>query len=152
MKFDLIWKDTDEIISQFDFGFLQNKSVLVTGASGLLGGYFVSTIRSLILKQKMSIKLSAVTHSTPGNYLKALCDFEGAQILSLDLSKPEEVRKLPTTFDVIIHAAGYGQPGKFLLNPVKTISINTASTFELFEKLNPGGKFLFISTSEVYVG
>ena len=55
-------------------------------------------------------------------------------------------------FDYIIHAAGYSQPAKFLDDKVKTIKLNTLSTIELLKKLNPQGKFLFVSTSELYNG
>jgi len=37
-------------------------------------------------------------------------------------------------------------------NPTKTLKLNTLATFILFDKLNTGGKFLFISSSEVYSG
>ena len=55
-------------------------------------------------------------------------------------------------FDYIIHAAGYGQPQMFGKDKILTININTRITNALFECLKPGGKFLFISSSEVYSG
>ena len=55
-------------------------------------------------------------------------------------------------YDYIIHCAGYGQPLKFVKDKIKTIEINTQSTIWLLEHLNPDGKFLFVSTSEVYSG
>jgi len=67
------------------------------------------------------------------------------------LTAPNAVRELPSA-DNVIHAAGYGQPGKFLENPVKTIRLNTAVTADLMEKLPQSGRFLFLSTSEVYSG
>lgn len=54
------------------------------------------------------------------------------------------------TYDYIIHAAGYGQPQMFSKDKVMTIEINTTLTSVLLDKLNPDGKFLFISSSEVY--
>jgi nucleoside-diphosphate-sugar epimerase len=53
---------------------------------------------------------------------------------------------------MIIHAGGYGQPGKFMIDPMKTLKLNTTLTIKLFEKLKQNGKFLFISSSEVYSG
>ena len=55
-------------------------------------------------------------------------------------------------FDYIIQGAGYGQPQMFGKDKVKTISINTTLTNDLFSYLKPDGKFLFISTAEVYSG
>lgn len=59
---------------------------------------------------------------------------------------------VPVKFDYIIHAAGYGQPAKFMADEIATISVNTTKTIELLRKLKPTGKFLFLSTSEVYSG
>lgn len=56
------------------------------------------------------------------------------------------------TADYIVHGAGYGQPQKFLQDEIGTIQINTTFTVELFKYLRPAGKFLFLSTSEVYSG
>ncbi len=55
-------------------------------------------------------------------------------------------------FDYIIHAAGYGQPQKFSKDKQRTIEINTHITDTLFELLKSGGKFLFVSSAEVYSG
>ncbi len=55
-------------------------------------------------------------------------------------------------FDAVIYAAGYGQPQLFGKDKVKTIEINTTSLIESFKWLKPSGKFLFISSSEVYSG
>ena len=55
-------------------------------------------------------------------------------------------------FDYIIHAAGYGQPQMFGKDKIKTIQVNTVNTERLFSFLKDDGKFLFISTSEVYSG
>lgn len=55
-------------------------------------------------------------------------------------------------FDYIIHTAGYAQPAKFLADEIATIAVNTTMTMELFKRLKSDGKFLYISTSEVYNG
>jgi UDP-glucuronate decarboxylase len=54
--------------------------------------------------------------------------------------------------DFIIHAAGYGAPKLFMQQPLDTIRVNTEITDGLLECLNPGGTFLFCSSSEVYKG
>jgi UDP-glucuronate decarboxylase len=55
-------------------------------------------------------------------------------------------------FDVIFHAAGYGQPGKFSQDPFSTYNLNTHTTYELLKHIKLNGKFLFFSTSEIYSG
>ena len=43
----IILNDIDRIISNTDLEFLTGKNVLVTGASGLVGSYFVQTLQAL---------------------------------------------------------------------------------------------------------
>jgi len=75
-------------------------------------------------------------------------NFENLQIKKGDIADIDFVNSLEEA-DYIIHAAGYGQPGKFLQDKIKTIAINTTATMSLLKKLNSDGKFLFISTSEI---
>lgn len=56
------------------------------------------------------------------------------------------------TADFIIHAAGYSAPEKFTADPIGTIKVNTETLIDLLERLKPGAKFLYISTSELYSG
>lgn len=55
-------------------------------------------------------------------------------------------------FDYIIHAAGYAQPAKFLSDPMGTAAVNTTMLMALLDRLAPGGRLLFLSTSEIYSG
>jgi nucleoside-diphosphate-sugar epimerase len=77
--------------------------------------------------------------------------FEDCVIIKGDITDESMFKNLPD-FDAIIHSAGYGQPGKFLINEITTIKLNTTSTIWLIEKLKKDGKFLFLSTSEIYSG
>jgi UDP-glucuronate decarboxylase len=54
--------------------------------------------------------------------------------------------------DFVVHAAGYGQPLKFSQDKLETIRIHSDFVNDLFNCLKPNGKFLFISSSEVYSG
>jgi UDP-glucuronate decarboxylase len=59
---------------------------------------------------------------------------------------------LPRSFDAIIHTEGYAQPIKFLADEIATIKVNTTRVMDLFKYLKDGGKFLYMSSSEVYNG
>ena len=45
--------------------------------------------------------------------------------------------------DYIIYLAGYGQPGKFIINPIKTYKLNTNSLELFVNKIKKNGKFYF---------
>ena len=139
-------KDIDRIIEKIDFTGLQDKKVLITGASGLVGFYLAQCIKRLQNELNISIYLS-YKNSIP-EYLKEYYDFPYTEIKE-DITTIELNSKF---FDVIIHSSGYAQPMKFLNDSLTTIKINTNATINLLDALKPDGKFLFVSTSEVYNG
>lgn len=105
------------------------KKLLITGAYGLVG----SNICKVLERDYLEIEVT-----------KVKCD----EVYTEDVI----AYNLRNGFDYCIHAAGYGQPQMFGRDKLKTIEINTKLTSDLFDCLKPKGKFLFVSTSEVYSG
>ena len=147
---EIIIKDAENILEKVDLSELDGKSILITGASGLIGTYFLACLKVLSGNKKIG-KITAVCNSEYPIYLNDLINYPEIEVVVGDLTDYEFRQKLPMT-DYIIHAAGYGQPGRFMENPIKTLKLNTETTFCLFDKLKNNGKFLFLSTSEVYSG
>jgi len=147
---EIIIKDAEKILEKIDLSEMEGKSILITGASGLIGTYFLACLKVLSGNKKIG-KITAVCGSKYPLYLNDLINYPEIEIAVGDLTNYEFHQKLPMA-DYIIHAAGYGQPGRFMENPTKTLKLNTEITFYLFDKLKNNGKFLFLSTSEVYSG
>ncbi len=143
----LIENECNEIVKKIDFTQLKNKRVLVTGASGLIGIYMICCLKQIAKENNITIE-AMIRNKIEKNFENI---FEGVKIITADITDNSTFDYLPI-YDVIIHAAGYGQPGKFLEDKIKTITLNTTSTINLFNKLNKDGKFLFVSTSELYSG
>jgi nucleoside-diphosphate-sugar epimerase len=135
-----------KILEKINFEPLINKKVLVTGASGLIGSWMTTCLQLLRETHNLDIFVWVKNDLTKFNF-----PTEGLNIITKDICDEKSFIDLPN-FDVIIHAAGYGQPSKFLENKIKTIILNTQSTINLVQKLNKNGKFLFVSTSEIYSG
>lgn len=148
---DLIDRDAARIVDAIDLSPLDGSSILITGASGLLGTYLLATFRRWMRVTGASAEVIAVTRSAPPPAVASFIDGRRIRLQQADLADSDAVRALPAAHNVI-HAAGYGQPGKFLENPVKTIRINTVATMDLLEKLPADGRFLFLSSSEIYSG
>lgn len=103
------------------------KRLLITGAFGLVG----SAICKILDRDYPDIEVTKVKFDSFSNYNGDLV-YDG--------------------YDYIIHAAGYGQPQMFSKDKIKTIEINTQTTAGLLQFLKKDGKFLFVSSSEVYSG
>lgn len=100
-----------------------SKKLLITGAYGLVGSNICKILE----------------HDYPEIEITKLKCTEGLTGLSYD-------------FDYVIFGAGYGQPNKFSQCKIETIQINTDHIMCAFSKFKLNGKFLYISTSEVYSG
>lgn len=98
------------------------KTITITGSTGLIGSHLIATAPS-------GFEIFAPSHQC--------------------LANPR--MPIPSA-NIIIHAAGYGQPSLFMTDPVDTIRVNTDTTIRLLESLKPGGSFLFCSSTEVYSG
>jgi nucleoside-diphosphate-sugar epimerase len=146
----LIKEDVPLVLAGVPTGLLQGKRILLTGASGVVGVQMLAALHHL-LESGADFEVTATHLSEPESYLKAWANHPRFHLRQGDLCDQEFLKQLPPA-DIIIHAAGYGQPGRFLEKPLKTIRLNTDATMALLEKLAPQGHFLFLSTSELYVG
>ena len=147
----IITKDIESIWSEIDLSPLADKSVLITGASGLIGTYMIYSLLHWNSYSSDKIRISLVIHRDLPVHLQELEQHSEVTLYRGDLSDYQFYESLPN-FDCIIHAAGYGQPGLFMENQIKTIRLNTMATDLLLTHLAPTGRFLFVSTSEVYNG
>ena len=143
----IIENETQLLTDTFNFNKLKNKKILITGASGLIGVYLSSCLNNL--QEKLDLEFYCWTNSPIDEEFKKL--YKNANFVCGDITDIRIFQKLPE-FDIIIHAAGYGQPNRFLEDKTKTIELNTTSTINLFKKLKRDGTFLFVSTSELYSG
>ncbi|KAF0138697.1 MAG: hypothetical protein FD122_3726 [Stygiobacter sp.] len=150
-----LWKILEEdgitIASTLPITLFEEKTIIVTGATGLLGTHILSSLWVIKTVHKIPLKVFAIGFNDYPIHQEKIFSTEGFNFLRGDLTIESFCEKLPNA-DFIIHCATYGQPGLFLENPVKTIHLNTATTLFLFKKLLPSGRFLFLSSSEIYSG
>jgi len=136
-----------DILSALEMGFLpierlEGKSVLLTGATGLIGG----AVGDMILEGCPGARLTVTGRSA--ERLRKRFPSPKVDILELDLSK-KSPRK---AFDFIIHAAGYANPALYASSPVEVMTLNYNSLVPLLEAIrkNPGSRLLYVSSDEVY--
>ena len=123
-----------------DFHLLAGKSILVTGGTGLIGDPIV---RMLVASEANVF----VGSRSEQNVIKKF----GDEVTYLPYDANEEL-VFNQRFDYIIHAASNAFPSLISAQPVETILSNVLGTHRLLEyaKEKEVGRFLFVSSSEVY--
>lgn len=130
---------------------MNNKRILITGATGLIGSYIVDTLMYANKLLNINVQVFALGRSKERlekrfEYYKGNSNLE---CLEHDINEP--VQK-DYKLDFIIHAAGNAYPAAFANDPVGTIMSNVNGTSNLLEYTRTYNveRFLFISSGEVY--
>lgn len=137
--------------TRIDWAQFANRRILITGITGLLGGYLFETLATLSIKHPdWHIEvwgLARHREKAEGRFAH-LTKAVSVSLCIHDITQP--LPSLPD-FDDIIHAASEASPKYFLADPVGTISANVAGTSTLLEAARRNsGRLLFLSSGTVY--
>ena len=116
---EMILDDVKDTASRIDFSMLSNKSILITGASGLIGTYLLATLTQARRSNNLTFQITLVVHSKLSSYMRELID-SNDKCIQVDLSDYTKVSKLDC-YDFIFHAAGYGNLGNLCLILLKQL-------------------------------
>jgi nucleoside-diphosphate-sugar epimerase len=150
MNRDVIMADARGVFARVGLDRLGDARVIITGASGLIGTYFLASLAALN-EAGGRVDVVAQVFGEPPAHLIPLIDLSRATVLRVNLGDFREYPQLPEA-DVIVHGAGYAQPLRFMANAGATLQIGTAATLALLQRVRPGGHLLFLSSSQVYTG
>lgn len=139
------------VLQQHVLDTLREKSIVITGATGLIGSYLIHYLMYLNNFNNLNISVIALCRSEK----KARDAFDiymknpFFQLLISDVTEPV---RLPEHTDFIIHAASPADPLSYSKTPVETMKSNLLGVMYLLEALkNIGhGRMLYISSGEVY--
>ena len=127
---------------------LSGANILVTGATGLIGGCLVEALM-VNPNRDYHVYASGRNEERARKRFAAFADDEAFHFIRYDVMEPlnSEVR-----FDYIIHAASNASPNFFAQKPVEVIKSNIDGVANLMEYgLTHGMKrFLYVSSGEVY--
>ena len=145
-------RDVDEILDQqLPWDSLQGKTVLVTGAGGMIPSYVVRTLLALNDRTDIGIRVIGLVRSIEKARL-LLADVIGRTDFSLvgqDVSAP---LLFDGPIDIVVHGASPARPSLHSVSPVDTIRANVQGAFNLLDlcMARPGGRFVLMSSAEVY--
>ena len=146
---EIIDEDCEQIIQENNsLKQLFGSTVMITGASGMIGSYFVYTLMKLNEKYDAKIKIVPVLR----NINKLNEQIKSNKHVYPIIQDVTEKINYPEPIDYIIHAAGPTSPNIMKKQPVETNFANTlgtANTLLLAKDKNTKG-YLFISSREIY--
>lgn len=142
-------KDIESVLSlNCDFSVLKNRTVLITGATGLIGSSFVNLL--------MSLKIYGLQVFTAGRNInraeKLFSKYKDDihfHFLQFDVSKPLD---FDIDFDFIVDSSGASSPALYATKPVEVMESNILGVKNLLDygKEHNLKKFVYVSSGEVY--
>lgn len=142
----------EDILQVFEqdlpWGKLSGANILVTGATGLIGGCLVEVLM-MNPNRDYHVYASGRNKERAQKRFKDYSADDGFHFVKYDVMQPVNS---DVNFDFIIHAASNASPSFFAKNPVEIIKSNVDGVAHLMDYgLNHGMKrFLYISSGEVY--
>lgn len=134
-------------LSFIDWESFRNTTVLVTGATGLIGLNLVRALSFASKAKALSVKILVLVRNTEA--AKVLLPSDNITILPYELGS---VPAISEKVDYIVHLASPTSSKYFMEKPVDTLLANIEGTKALLEwaKDHPVRKFIMVSTMEVY--
>jgi len=150
----VIAEECTRLANRVNFEKFRQKTVLITGANGLIGGFLADFFCYLNDNYNLGATIHLTSYSSLSNAVRIshLIHRSDLEYFSWDCSNSVSPFVLPKKIDYCFFCSGYGQPSKFLKNNIKTSLINVVGTESLLSWMlsHGGGNFLFLSTSEIY--
>ncbi len=154
-------KLTDDLILQNDLDYLSNdnqipwnllakKSVLVTGATGLIGSQLVLALLNANLKNNLGLTVYAVVRNREkAEKIFKYADNDALKFVVQDILEPFEINE---KIDYIIHGASMTGSKDFVDYPVDTIKTAISGTENILElaKSQQISGMVYLSSLEVY--
>lgn len=130
---------------------LNQKSILITGASGMIGSTIIRMLLEYSREEKSKIHITGISRNreTAKKQLADVWNKPGFTYMSADINEPLENAG---SFDYMIHCASNTHPRQYSSDPIGTIMTNVLGTKNLLDYAAKYGaqRFIFLSSVEIY--
>lgn len=127
---------------------MRGASVLITGATGLIGSYLTEFLIYMNKNYALGMKIFASSSSWGKLVARFGVMYSDMQFIQADLSRQFA---FPRRYDYVIHAASPAHPAAYINNPVGVMRVNMLGTMAVLDTaIERNGRMVFISSGEVY--
>ena len=146
------YKLTLETFSKYDYDwdFLKNKKIMISGATGLIGRFFIDLIMYKNINEGLNCTIVGLCRNTK-KANEVFSDYVGNQNLVICKQDVSEKIEYSEPVDFVIHAASNTHPIQYAEDPIGTIKTNLYGTNNLLSycKDNDVKRFILLSSFEV---
>lgn len=144
----ILQEDYEYIAKNFDMKILEGKTILVTGATGLLGQFLIKTLQFWNTTVDRPINIIAYVRSKE-KADKIFSDKRNIKFLIGDIRDRVTVED---EVDYIVHGAGQTESRAFVQRPVETIMISLQGTHNMLMLAQEKkiASFVYLSSMEIY--
>ena len=138
-----------KIVSKsIDKDFLKGKSILISGASGLIGSYLIDV---LLIDPSLDVTIYALTLSLEHGQ-KRFSKFIKDSRLKFIVGNVVDPIEVTEPIDYVIHGASYTDPKGYAEHPIDTMLVNFLGVKSMLDVAvkNHAKKFMFMSSCEIY--
>ena len=125
---------------------MNNNRVLVTGGAGFIGSHLCRRLVKLGANVSVVVKYKSIIDN-----VRLSSIWNDITIIEADLRNIDSLRQFQGKhYDLIFHLAAYNHVGDSFLHVNETLMSNAVATANLLEFAPEYGRFIYISSSEVY--
>ena len=125
---------------------INNKKVLVTGASGFIGSHLTKEL----ISQGAKVSILTLYNDKINNIRLAGC-WEDLNVIEADIRNLDSLKVLKEyDFDIVYHLAAYNHVGDSFRHISESFDVNAKGAANILESCSNTKKFIYISSSEIY--
>lgn len=132
---------------------LQNKTLLITGATGMIGSFIVDSILHANSKYKLGCTVIAMGRNLAKAQARFAHHWNNDKFIFIRHNINHPLRNDMPPPDFVIHSASTTHPVAYATEPISTITTNIFGTYHLLDYLctnSQSARFVLTSTVEVY--
>lgn len=143
-------RELQEVLSTMDLSPLRGKSILITGATGLICSAVVDLLLLFNETAQGGMTIYAASRSV-ARIEARFPDKTSSGLVAVEYDATEG-KSFPFAVECIVHGAGNASPDKYISEPVDTLMANILGVQTLLRYGKECGlsKFVYLSSSEVY--